>query len=201
MRTHNFSQKGFTLIELLVVVAIVGLLSSIALSSLSSARLKAADAKVVQEKRSIQLAVQLYLTQYGRLPNTGDSNFHCLASTSCVYAGTTYSPSSNSALAGLMVPAEEKQNRFAFVKKAEAFLSGFLPDRPTVNPLVSPTGSGTYSGPFYKCATSACDTAIIIYTTNKPVAGMSGSVRNSLTGSGGVVYQQSAEGSIDSSTY
>jgi prepilin-type N-terminal cleavage/methylation domain-containing protein len=203
MRTRNKSaQKGFTLIELLVVVAIIGLLSSVVLSSLSNSRLKAADAKVMQEKRSVQLAVQLYITQNGRFPNTGDTNFHCLASTPCVYAGTTYQPSDDTALASLMIPSQESESKkFAFINKAEAFLGGFLPSRPTVNPLVSPTGSGTYSGPFYKCGDSSCNTAIIIFTTNKPVSGLSGSVRNSLTGSGGTVYQQSAEGSLDSTTY
>jgi len=42
----NKNIKGFTLIELLVVVAIIGILSSVVLASLNSARTKGADAAI-----------------------------------------------------------------------------------------------------------------------------------------------------------
>lgn len=62
---HN---KGFTLIELLVVIAIIGLLSSVVLASLESARLKAQDSKRLSELKAVQLALGLYYDANGRYP-------------------------------------------------------------------------------------------------------------------------------------
>jgi len=54
------STKGFTLIELLVVIAIIGILSSVVLASLNSARKSGRDAKRVADIKQIQLALELY---------------------------------------------------------------------------------------------------------------------------------------------
>ena len=51
--------RGFTLIELLVVVAIIGILSSIVLASLNSARQKGRDARRVSDLKQLQLALEL----------------------------------------------------------------------------------------------------------------------------------------------
>jgi len=63
--------KGFTLIELLVVVAIIGLLSSVVLASLNTARTKGRDTKRISEIRQLQTALEFYYDKNGSYPNSG----------------------------------------------------------------------------------------------------------------------------------
>lgn len=59
------NQRGFTLIELLVVIAIIGILSSVVLASLNSARQKGRDARRSSDLKQIQLALELYFDASG----------------------------------------------------------------------------------------------------------------------------------------
>ncbi|OGZ97236.1 MAG: hypothetical protein A3B34_03500 [Candidatus Sungbacteria bacterium RIFCSPLOWO2_01_FULL_54_21] len=61
-------RKGFTLIELLVVISIIGLLSSIVLTSVNVARGKARDARRLADMRQIQNALALYYDDHGAYP-------------------------------------------------------------------------------------------------------------------------------------
>jgi len=57
--TSNY-KRGFTLIELLVVIAIIGILSSVVLASLNSARQKGRDARRISDVKQVQLALELF---------------------------------------------------------------------------------------------------------------------------------------------
>ena len=110
----TFYKRGFTLIELLVVIAIIGILSSVVLASLNSARQKGRDARRVSDVKQLQLALELFydanqsyptstvmtvLSTNGYIaaipsdPSSGSYQFQPLTSAGAVCSSTTSCPS------------------------------------------------------------------------------------------------------------
>ncbi len=67
MLKNNLS-KGFTLIELLVVISIIGLLSTVVLAALNSARAKGRDALRLSDMHQLDTALALYYDKNGSYP-------------------------------------------------------------------------------------------------------------------------------------
>ena len=84
-------ESGFTLIELLVVIAIIGLLASIVLVSLNSARGKARDVKRKADIGSIIVALAMYYDNHNVYPvnSYGGSCGTALNGSDLISAGLT----------------------------------------------------------------------------------------------------------------
>lgn len=100
------SPRGFLLIELLVVLSIVSLLSSIILASVSTARMKARDARRISDSRQIQTALAIYRDNRGYYPNCAG----IIGRTEYIVNGTTECLSAALIGDGLinMVPSDPK---------------------------------------------------------------------------------------------
>lgn len=66
------NKKGFTLVELLVVISIIGILSSFAIVSLNSARMKARDALRKGDMAQLRTALNLYYDENLEYPVCGN---------------------------------------------------------------------------------------------------------------------------------
>ena len=69
--TKKFN-RGFTLIELLVVIAIIGILSSVVLASLNTARGKGTDAAIKAQLASMRAQAEIYYDTNGNYGATGN---------------------------------------------------------------------------------------------------------------------------------
>lgn len=105
------NKKGFTLIELIVVIAIIGLLSTMAVVALGSARSKARDAKRLSDLKQLQTALELFNTDKNLYPTgaaitLGDAAHSCLDST-----GFTTAALCNTAAYMGKVPADPQSTK------------------------------------------------------------------------------------------
>ncbi|MFA5107277.1 MAG: type II secretion system protein [Patescibacteria group bacterium] len=64
-RTDTYRHSGFTLIELLIVIAIIGLITSLALISLRGAQQKARDTKRLYDLKMVREALALFESDKG----------------------------------------------------------------------------------------------------------------------------------------
>lgn len=66
--TKKYNKLAFTLIELLVVIAIIGLLATISIVALSSARSKSRDMRRLSDIKQLQTAIEIYYQYNGYYP-------------------------------------------------------------------------------------------------------------------------------------
>lgn len=99
-------KKGFTLIELLVVISVIGVLATIILSSLGSARSRAEDAKIKLLMNQIRNQAELFSLKYESYQGTGianqDDDINQCAGTDSALDGTLFDPDISDSAASIM---------------------------------------------------------------------------------------------------
>lgn len=170
------NNKGFTLIELLVVVAIISLLSAITLGTVQTARVRAEDARIVQQVTAFQNAVALFVTSEGRYPIPNPSNptgFSCIkkSGSDCVWNNTNFQATDYSGISG---------SDFAFWNSLEqndlpgnVLYAGTIRDYINYDqisiPVVEVWGRSFGGGIMYQCSDSECSSADVFFATNNPI--------------------------------
>ena len=71
--------RGFTLIELLVVISIVGVLSTIGLTSFKTANQKARNSRREADVQQIRSALEVYRTEHAGYPKEVGTNFSAIS--------------------------------------------------------------------------------------------------------------------------
>jgi prepilin-type N-terminal cleavage/methylation domain-containing protein len=84
-------KQGFTLIELLVVIAIIGILASVVLASLNSARIKGKDANIKGTLNGIRAQAELYYDDTSNTYGTAVFNKAAAGCAGLSGAGTLFS--------------------------------------------------------------------------------------------------------------
>ena len=65
MKVVNKFSRAFTLIELMVVIAIIGILTAVAVANFSSTKARSRDAKRISDLSQLQLAIGGYFDRCG----------------------------------------------------------------------------------------------------------------------------------------
>ena len=140
---HTSKLRGFTLIELLVVITIIGVLASVVLASLNTAREKSRDATRMSQLKEVQKALEAYYADNGSYPTTGGA-----------WRGTSagcYGGHGNNAIPGLAptyisaVPEDTRpsgsscylyrSNGTDYMFLANQTIESFDPDGPPAHPM------------------------------------------------------------------
>ncbi len=111
-----FSRKGFTLIELLIVLAVVGLLSVVAVIALGNARASARDAVRLADFRDLQASLEIYYLDHLSYPIVTEPQVLGAAAMSCMNTDGFTEPGCPSPYLAV-VPHDPGNNTYRYVSE------------------------------------------------------------------------------------
>ncbi|HAT68213.1 MAG: hypothetical protein A2481_04015 [Candidatus Yonathbacteria bacterium RIFOXYC2_FULL_47_9] len=161
------TSRGFTLIELLVVISIIGLLSSVVMSSVNTARKRADDTQRNQIAEEYRKAIMLSYDTDGGYPFPG--------TTGTVYCLGDYAPTGVGNYSTLDVCGGSLTGTYGVDEDPtlEAAVARFVPSLPVMKTIAF-TLSGnsyTYKAPIYMCTADdgvKCTSAFIRWRIGQP---------------------------------
>ena len=158
--TKSF-KKGFTLIELLVVVAIIGILASVVLASLNTARTKGSDAAVKGSLSNMRGQAAIYYDN--------NSNSYGSGLTACT-GGVFSDPTIVSAIANITSTAAAAPNCYVNTAGSSYAMAALL------------KGNGTF------CIDSTGNAKVLSTGTSSTVTATANSTTNAIFGTAATTY-------------
>jgi prepilin-type N-terminal cleavage/methylation domain-containing protein len=145
----NSLKRGFTLIELLVVIAIIGILSSVVLASLNTARSKGADAAIKSNLNNLRAQAELvYDTTNSYATVCADPNVDRAVRAAAAAQGGTASLTGTAASSATVTSCQNDATRWA--------VTAPLKSATTLNFCVDSTGKATTTLTVLAASTFAC---------------------------------------------
>ncbi len=165
--------RGFTLIELLVVIAIIGVLSTLVLLQLGTARSRSRDAKRIADVSQLRSAVELFYDDNGSYPaditTAYIGDYMTNVPSDPLISTLLYGYTSNAAAGAEPNPDRTKYQVWAELeRKSVGALNGDVDINSAAAPWVAMNARGAIDGSLETCADASVTVVDCVYDLGQP---------------------------------